>query len=187
MPVLISPEVYGGATSTGHAFFHQMKRTDLDNGDYDTDVGLNDRAGLNVIFHRVQISHDPFKAGTCEGNIRLAISVDENCAYKDQFLSSVRAEGIEITEERREVWLDTSLHSIVVTGQQNILRFNAIARDAFIETAHEGAAIRRKFISNVLLGEAMDHINATVAKSQQPRESLGKQWAEMWPTYDWQP
>ena len=187
MPVLKSPEVYGGPTSTGHAFFHQIKRPDRDDADYETDVGLNDRAGLNVIFHRVQVSHDPYRHGTCEHNIRLAIYVDENCAYKDQFLASVRAKSIEITEERCEVWLDKFMHSIVVTGQENILKFNAIARDAFIETAHEGATIRRKLISNVLLGEAMDHMNATVAKSQQPHESLGKQWAEMWPTYDWQP
>ena len=178
MPVLENPEVIIKTTTSGLASFHQKVNTEIAEAGYETDIGVNDPMGLNVVCNSIQIYDLPVQ-GDKQSSIRMSVYLSEQWDQKDDFMARMAAENINVREEPM-AWGSTMTH-IVVTGQDNIRQFGRHLRDSFATTSHEGATIERQIVNPALLGMAIDHVNDVVAQSKQPRESLGATWA----TYDW--
>lgn len=194
MPVLESPEVIITPTASGLISASQKVRTDLTKAGYETDVGLNDPSGLNVLCTSVQIYNPPV-SGDCRNTVRLSLFLSEAWPQKDEFLSRMQNEHKIPVREEAMAWGSPLTH-ITVSGQDNIREFGKHLRVSFAETAHEDATISRQIVNAALLGTAIDAMDEVVAKSQQPKESLGVTWATMdWDNsraaqvnnYGWQP
>lgn len=179
MPVLENPEVISSVMASGLASFRQPVNADVAKAEYETDVGINDPAGLNVLCNSIQLYHPPVTGDQSQA-IKMSLYLGEEWAQKDDFIARLKQDhAVKVTEETLP-WGNPQT-VFTVTGQQNIQKFGKLLRESFAETSHQGATIQRQIVNAALLGTAIDHMNAVVAKSQEPRESRGVTWA----TYDW--
>lgn len=178
MPVLKNPEVIDTLYTSGLTSFRQEAATDL-SGDYETDVGVNDPMGLNVLCNSIQVYHPAVK-GDCANVIQMCLYLSEEWAQSADFIARMKEDHSLHVQEERLAWGST-MTKLVVSGQNNIRTFGKHLRESFAETTHQGATIQRQIVNPALLGTAIDHMNIVVAASQERKASLGQDWA----TYDW--
>jgi hypothetical protein len=191
MPILENPEVIHSHYTSGLASFRQAVRSDVA-PDYETDVGVNDPMGLNVLSNAVQIYHPPVQGDKSHG-ISMSLYLSEEWAQKNEFIARMAQDhGVKVQEE--PVAWGSTMTKLQVIGQSSIHTFGKHLRESFAETVHEGATIQRQIVNPALLGTALDHMDAVVAQSQEANQSLGTGWASMkWDTvpaadtYGWRP
>ena len=179
MPVLENPEVIHSISTSGLASFHQKASVEIAASDFETDVGINDPMGMNVLCNSIQIYHPPVQGDQSHG-ISMALYLSEEWAQKSDFIARMKEDHAVTVTEEPMAW-GCTLTKIKVTGQKNIHVFGKQLRETFAETVHEGATIQRQIVNPALLGTAIDQMNVMVEKSREPKISQGATWA----TYDW--
>jgi len=180
MPILKSPEVHETICPSGLIMLRQEINRDLAREDYETDVGLNDFLGLNVLCANVHVYGPPVPNPA----ISLTMFLSEQWNRKDDELQRMRdRHGLEVSEERG-AW-GNPMTQLSVRGAENILSFGINLRASFEETAHEGASIFRHVVHPALLGEAMEAVGKIALSTKNRPAERG--WVELAREYGWRP
>lgn len=178
MPVLKSPEVIVVKTVSGDTTTFSQKTRQLSDN-FDTDVGLNDKSGLNVISHVVELQNYP--CNNPETSMRMTIRLNEAWADKGAFAEKMKTEhGVTVNCQSNP--LCPKHNSITVAGLDNIKKLAEVFRETLFETAHEGATIARQMINPALLGKVVDHAEITVLEYKN-RDVTN--WSALIPGYGW--
>lgn len=177
MPVLESPEVIVDQKISGLTIFRQQAtRVEQDN----TDVGINDRTGLNVIstaieLYQVTPQNDPATS------LRMIIRLDEAWSGANAFVKSMKDEhGVTVALSTNP--FDTARTTLSVTGIKDIEKLTEVFRTTQFVSHHDGADIHRQMVNPALLGEALDKAELVVAAHKNRKTS---DWGKAFLGYGW--
>ena len=180
MTVLASPEVFVEEKISGLTIFRQTVNTAP--ADYDTDVGLNDFTGTNVISSAIEL-YQVTPQDNPESCLRMTIRLNEAWDGADAFVKDMKgAHGVDVSVSVNP--FDETKSALSVTGLKNIEKVAEIFRATQFVSAHDGAEIYRQMVNPALLGEALDKAGRIVA-AHHGRETAD--WSKAFLGYGWNP
>ncbi len=160
MPRLASPEVIVEEKMSGLTIFRQQEviRAENDN----TDVGINDSLGLNVISSTIEL-YLVTPTANPQTTLNMTIRLSEVWPETQDFIKNMQGK-FQVGVKHSVNPFEKTRSSLSVTGLKDIEILTDVFRNVQFVSQHQGAEIYRQMVNPALLGEAVEYAEKKVGE-----------------------